>query len=555
LIYAPPDPAAFFYPAAMSDASVTPAGSAVSPESLDSAILRLLMETTTDRLYFKDLQSRFVRVNRAYATWHGFASPEEVIGKTDFDLFTAEHAGAAYAGEQEIIRTGEPMLGKIEKISPRGGGIFFGSTSKLPWRDSSGQIIGTFGLTRDATATKQAEDKLLEERNLLRTIIDHLPSRIFVKDKASRYVLNNRAHLELLGVERQAQASGRTTGDFFPGERGRQALADDQQVLAGGPSILAQEKSNFAAEGGVRWSLTTKVPLQDLDGKITGLVGISHDITRRKLAEQELQIRTEEMETNVRMARQIQESFLPRVYPVFPRGTRPEASALRFAHSYIPAATLGGDFFSITQLSDTKCGVLICDVMGHGVRAGLIAALIRGVVEELGERAQDPAKVLGEINQTLTPILEKTGQPMFATAFFGVIDIISQNLVYGNAGHPPPLIARRMAGTVSRLTANDPEPATGLVQNFAYTRQQCAFRNGDTFLGFTDGLFEAADAGGQLFGESRLQALVARNLGLSGAPLISKLVGELQNFTGLQNFEDDLCVVAVESPGAALPRG
>src|SRR3954463_9322265 len=162
----------------MSDASVPPAGSAPTPESLDSAILRLLMETITDRLYFKDLQSRFVRVNQAYATWQGFASPDELIGKTDFDLFTAEHAGSAYADEQDIIRTGEPKLGMIEKISPRSGGTFWGSTSKLPWRDATGRIIGTFGLTRDATATKQAEDKLLEERNLLRTIIDHLPSRI-----------------------------------------------------------------------------------------------------------------------------------------------------------------------------------------------------------------------------------------------------------------------------------------------------------------------------------------------------------------------------------------
>lgn len=72
-----------------SSTSLTPS------ESLDSAILRLLMETIPDRLYFKDLQSRFVRVNQAYATWHGFASPEEVLGKTDVDLFTPAHAAAA----------------------------------------------------------------------------------------------------------------------------------------------------------------------------------------------------------------------------------------------------------------------------------------------------------------------------------------------------------------------------------------------------------------------------------------------------------------------------
>jgi len=125
--------------------------------------------------------------------------------------------------------------------------------------------------------------------------------------------------------------------------------------------------------------------------------------------------------------------------------------------------------------------------MGHGVRAGLIAALIRGIVEELGERAQDPAKVLAEINHTLTPILEKTGQPMFATAFFGVIDIVAQSLIYSNAGHPPPFILQRGNRSVSRLAATDPEPAAGLIEKFAYTRQQCPFRTGDTLLGFTDG--------------------------------------------------------------------
>jgi phosphoserine phosphatase RsbU/P len=518
-------------------------------EANDAAILRVLMETIPDRLYFKDLQSRFVQVNQAYATWHGFKSPEEVIGKTDFDLFTTTHASAAFAAEQEIIRTGEPMVGKVEKISRRDGQIFWGSTTKMPWRDSTGKIIGTFGLTRDATAAKHAEDRLIEERNLLRTIIDHLPSRIFVKDMACRYLLNNRAHLEVLGVTQQANATGKTTVDFFPGERGEQAMADDRKVLTGGPPLLAEEKSNFGVAGDVRWSLTTKVPLHDLNGNIAGLVGISHDITERKRTEEELQRHSAEMEADLQMARQIQEAFIPRNYPVFPRSATAGASALRFAHAYVPATTLGGDFFSIVQLSDAKCGVLICDVMGHGVRAGLIAALIRGVVEELADRAQNPTKVLAEISHALTPILEKTGQPMFATAFFGVIDIVSQTITYGNAGHPAPFVLQRNSHSVLRLAHVDPEPATGLVENFAYTRQQAPFRTGDTLLGFTDGLFEATDATGQMFGETRLRALVEENLTLTGGPLIDRLVAELRTFTGSSNFEDDLCIVAAESPG------
>src|ERR1035438_5284426 len=150
--------------------------------------------------------------------------------------------------------------------------------------------------------------------------------------------------------------------DFYPGARGQQAREDDQQVLGGGPPILSTERSDFGDQGNVHWSLTTKVPLRDAHGRITGIVGISHDITRRKLAEEELKRHTAAMEADVRMACRVQEAFLPRTYPIFPRGVPPEASTLRFAHRYIRATPLGGDFAHILPLSDSRCGVLICDV-------------------------------------------------------------------------------------------------------------------------------------------------------------------------------------------------
>ena len=149
-----------------------------TPESLDSAILLALMATIPDKIYFKDLQSRFVRNNPAHARSLGASSPQFVIGKSDADFFSRAHAERALADEQTIIQTGQPVIAKIERLTLLDGSIAWASTTKMPWRDSSGKIIGTFGLSRDITATKIAEEKLSEERNLLRTIIDHIPSRI-----------------------------------------------------------------------------------------------------------------------------------------------------------------------------------------------------------------------------------------------------------------------------------------------------------------------------------------------------------------------------------------
>ena len=510
-------------------------------------LLNCLMDTVPTFIFFKDAEGRFLRVNQALATLQGATSPDEMVGRTDADYFQESDARTTAADEAIILQTGRPLLEKAEHLTNRSGESRWFLTSKMPLRDSSGTIIGTFGITRDVTATKEAEEKLEEERNLLRTIIDHLPSRLYVKDMAARYVLNNQAHLAMLGAKTQADTLGRTTLDFFPGERGRQALADDRQVLESQSPILNQEKSDFGSEGRVNWSLVTKVPLRDIRNQLVGLVGISHDITRRKRAEEELQRRSTEMETDLRMARQVQEAFLNRDYPLFPRDASPDSTALRFAHRYLPTTSLGGDFFDILQLSDTRCGVLICDVMGHGVRAGLLTALIRGVVEEIGLRADDPAHVLAEVNRSLMPIIEHTGQPVFATVFFGVIDTAEKTLRYGNAGHPPPLLRHAATGLIQRLVPDDPEPAAGLLSDFHYTSGTCPFEAGDLLLGYTDGILEAANGTGTMFGEAPLCKILRETDRLTCGEIGDRVLKDVQQHCGCETFDDDVCLVLIQA--------
>lgn len=507
------------------------------------------METLPDRIYFKDLESRFVRVNSAQAEWVGAASPAEMVGRTDFDYFAPDHAALALQTEREIIRTGQPSIGQIERLERRDGSVRWGSATKLPWRDAGGRIIGTFGITRDHTDVKLVEEKLKQERTLLRTIIDHLPSRVFVKDRGGRYILNNRAHQRMIGVESQDAALGRTILEFHNDARGERSMVEDHRVLAGGPAIINRESSDLLPGGDRRWSITTKVPLHDDRGKVVGIVGISHEITDRKRMEQELRDRSAEMEADLRMACEIQNVFLTQPNPVFPRGVPPEASALRFAQRYLPAASLGGDFFEIVQLSDTQCVVLLCDVMGHGVRAGLLTALIRGLVGELDERAENPAHVLAEINRGFLPIFRQTGQPVFATVFCGVIDTARQRIAFANAGHPPPLLLRRATGVVATLELANPEPAAGLVDGFTFTKGESDFAVGDKLLCYTDGVLEAADPTGDIFGAQRLGAVALQHAALDGAGLIAKIEAAVRAFSGREQFEDDLCLLAIESTG------
>jgi PAS domain S-box-containing protein len=127
---------------------------------LDANLLDALMEHIPDNLYFKDRGSRFIRINKAAANWYKLSDPDAAQGKSDFDLFTAEHAQPAYDDEQEIVRTGHPLLHIEEKETWPDGRVTWVDTSKLPLRDREGRIIGTFGISSDITEKKQAEAAL-----------------------------------------------------------------------------------------------------------------------------------------------------------------------------------------------------------------------------------------------------------------------------------------------------------------------------------------------------------------------------------------------------------
>ena len=122
-----------------------------------SEMLRQLMDHISDNIYFMDRGGRIVLISQWGAKWLGYESPEQLIGKTDFDLFTEEHAAAAFADEQRSIATGEPLIGIEEKETWPDGRETWVSTTKMPMRDEAGNIIGIFGISRDITTHKENE--------------------------------------------------------------------------------------------------------------------------------------------------------------------------------------------------------------------------------------------------------------------------------------------------------------------------------------------------------------------------------------------------------------
>lgn len=151
----------------------TPVARAHAPAArTDADLLRAFLEHIPAAVYFKDRQSRFVRISRSMAQWFGLKDPAEAINKTDFDIFTEEHAKQAFNDEQEIIRTGRPIIGKEERETWSDGRETWVLTTKLPLVDDAGRVIGTMGISQDITERKRAERELEQYRSRLEELVE-----------------------------------------------------------------------------------------------------------------------------------------------------------------------------------------------------------------------------------------------------------------------------------------------------------------------------------------------------------------------------------------------
>jgi len=158
------------------------------------------------------------------------------------------------------------------------------------------------GACVDITALKTAEEKLDEERVMLRTLIDNLPDMVFVKDTQSRFVLENAAHLKHLGALTQDENLGKTDFDLFPREIAQPFFDDEQEILRTGKPLLNRIEASQDRDGNTQWFWTTKVPLRDSQGRITGIVGVNRDVTAQKKEQEELNQAMRQIEDAKRIA-------------------------------------------------------------------------------------------------------------------------------------------------------------------------------------------------------------------------------------------------------------
>ncbi|HTR80947.1 MAG TPA: PAS domain S-box protein [Bacteroidota bacterium] len=269
-------------------------------------LLKAVMDNMPDHIYFKDKESRFLKISRSQAEYFGLKNPDEAVGKSDFDFFGRSHAQAAFQDEQKIIKSGIIIDGLEENELRRDGLETWVSTTKLPLRDTRGEIIGTFGISRDITKQKQADLALKQSEEKYRRLFEESKDAIYISSADSKILDINTAGLELLGYGSKEELEEMHVGEniFINPERNSE-FKRQMNVKGFVKDFETELRRN---NGHIIHVIETATPVRDNSGTIIGSRSIIRDVTNQRQLEQEL-IQAQKMESVGTLASGIAHDF------------------------------------------------------------------------------------------------------------------------------------------------------------------------------------------------------------------------------------------------------
>ena len=250
-------------------------------------LLQAVIDTAPMRVFWKDLDSRYLGCNPAFAADAGKASPDEVIGHRDDELAWTAHADAYRADDRTVMDSGTGKLFYEEPQTTPDGQQIWLRTSKVPLRDASGKVFGVLGIYEDYTERRQLRDALRQRESYQRALLDNFPFRVWLKDEQSRFLAVNQAFVEGFGAASKESLIGGTDFDIAPPELAATYRNDDREVLRSGQPKSVEEP--IEVDGRRVWFETYKSPVR-IDGRIIGTVGFARDISKRRRTEQHLRM-------------------------------------------------------------------------------------------------------------------------------------------------------------------------------------------------------------------------------------------------------------------------
>lgn len=334
--------------------------------------LQVIFQHMPTLAWMKDDQGRFLEINASF-TRFCHKSAAEIVGRTVRDVMPA-FLSLVYEELDEAVAQSRLSQSRDHIYRENRAGCNWFDTQVFPFFQKNGRFAGTIGFSRKISHRKQLELKLENQQKLLRTMMDNIPDMIVFKDLQLQILGCNKSCRELLyGAKREEDVIGKATWELLHDPKLiENCLKKDYETLLMDQAVKVEEQYALA-DGRVIDVETVKAPFHDSEGYVTGLLGISRDITDRKRYEQELRCREQQTLKELHLAAQVQQDTLPDALAL------PE---LRVDTLFLPYHTVSGDLFNYKWFAPEKTlrGYMV-DVSGHGVATALQTASLKMLLD------------------------------------------------------------------------------------------------------------------------------------------------------------------------------
>ena len=432
------------------------------------------------------------------------------------------------------VRVGEEIRGYTEKdveeytqmyrYITRDGDIRWVEDRTSVVRDADGNKTHNQGILVDITKRKLAEDELRKSEEKFRRIVETAGEGFLLMDENLRIVDVNEAYSRLLGYSRE-ELIGKTPLDL--------ATDDFRQYMETHRiSILAKEQRRI--EGTVVAKDGRHIPilihgstLRDDSGNVIGNMAFVTDMTEHKKA--------------LALAGEVQKSLLPQ--------DQPHVQGLDIAGRNVSCDEIGGDYFDFLWRRDAKKGpfsFVVGDISGHGVDSALLMTTARAFLRMRASQPGSISEIITAMNRHLSRDILETGR--FMTLFYLTIDPAKNRIEWVRAGHDPALIYDPGRDDFTELKGSG--VALGVNEDFEYQENSMdGLNNGQIIAMGTDGIWEAVNSQGEMFGKERFRNIIKENAGAGSEAILNAVYNELNRFTRGQKSEDDITLVVIKVSG------
>ena len=391
-------------------------------------------------------------------------------------------------------------------------------------RDADGNKTHNQGILVDITERKQAEEELRKSEEKFRRIVETAGEGFLLMDENLRIMDANDAYCNLLGYSRE-ELIGKTPLDLATEEFKQFMMTNKENILAN--EYRKIEGTSIAKDGRHVPILIHGSTLRDDRGNVIGNMAFITDMTEHKKA--------------LALASEVQKSLLPH--------DKPMVQGLDIAGKNVSCDEIGGDYFDFLWRRDTQKGpfsVVVGDISGHGVDSALLMTTARAFLRMRASQPGTISEIITAMNRHLTQDVLETGR--FMTLFYLTIDPENNRIDWVRAGHDPALVYDPEKDSFKELKGGG--MALGVNENFDYQENSMdGLTKGQIIAIGTDGIWEAVNSGGQMFGKERFRSIIRKNAGAGSVEILNAVYNDLSQFTRGQKSEDDITLVIIKVDG------